>query len=378
MKLRTTTILLACEIFPPDIGGPATYAHDFMEWAQERHPRVQALAFGNTLTVTNMRTISREGNAVWRLLRYFIALLRLSRNTEVIYAMGPLTSGLLSVIAGKLFGARVVIRVPGDRAWETAVMHGSSESFEEFQTKWHRGMVGIKERVQCWALTHAHGVIAQSEMWRGVLIDWGVTPKKIHVIPNPHVYPLITHHDPFDQPTNILAVGRLVPWKRFDDLIHAFSSICSDIPDSKLIIVGAGPEKHFLEHIKEQQTCKHRILIESVTDKYKLMQYWAQASILVLPSSYEGFSNTILESWSAGVPVVASDTAGNRELIREGENGFLFPLHDIQALSHALLRVMKDPILRARIIRNAQSQLVNFDKDIVFNRVYNMLFNNAL
>jgi glycosyltransferase involved in cell wall biosynthesis len=78
--------------------------------------------------------------------------------------------------------------------------------------------------------------------------------------------------------------------------------------------------------------------------------------VAALASEKEGFSNVVLESLAAGLPVVATDVGGNAEAIEEGESGYLVPRGDMRAFAERLARLIADPALRGRMAQRARQR----------------------
>lgn len=119
---------------------------------------------------------------------------------------------------------------------------------------------------------------------------------------------------PKDSSITLLYVGRLISRKNVDKIIKAYDKIKSDYP-IKLIIVGDGPDRKYLESISDS------VLFTGVVDNPE--SYYKKADIFVSPSAYgEGLQGSILEAMSSGLTVVATNTKINKELLGE-ERGFL-------------------------------------------------------
>jgi glycosyltransferase involved in cell wall biosynthesis len=122
------------------------------------------------------------------------------------------------------------------------------------------------------------------------------------------------------------AVGRLWPQKRVKDLIWAADLLKTTRDDAHLLIIGDGPQRGRLERYRDQSLIIERVhFLGERDDVPRLMQHF---DVLWLGSEYEGQSNAILEAMTAGVPVIATDIPGNRDLVIDGETGYLVPLGD--------------------------------------------------
>ena len=143
------------------------------------------------------------------------------------------------------------------------------------------------------------------------------------------------------------AVGRLWPQKRVKDLIWAADLLKSTRDDAHLLIVGDGPQRWRLERYREQNQITDRVhFLGERDDVPRLMPHF---DVLWLGSEYEGQSNAIMEAMAAGVPVIATDIPGNRDLVVPEITGYLVPLgerYEFARLTHALLG---DEPLRRRL-----------------------------
>jgi glycosyltransferase involved in cell wall biosynthesis len=143
------------------------------------------------------------------------------------------------------------------------------------------------------------------------------------------------------------AVGRLWPQKRVKDLIWAADLLKTTRDDTHLLIVGDGPQRQRLERYREQSQITDRVhFLGERDDVPRLMQH---IDVLWLASEYEGQSNAILEAMAAGVPVVATDIAGNRDLVLDGETGYLVPVGDRFEFTRRTHWLLDDAALKQRL-----------------------------
>lgn len=139
----------------------------------------------------------------------------------------------------------------------------------------------------------------------------------------------------------IVAVGRLTEQKGFDTLLYAFQGVAEKIPDYNLTIYGNGPLRDDLLLLSRKLNIQERVeFIDAVPDIWERIK---DAACLVMPSRSEGFPNILLEALALGLPVVATDCPnGPSEMIRNGENGRLVPVDDIEALTEAIHHTLVD------------------------------------
>ncbi len=368
-------IILACEIYPPDIGGPATYARELREQLLLHGYAVTLLTFGDKDKMNNGEAIviDRKKNVFGRSLNYFFTLLRLSKTGGVIYAMGPVASGVLAVLVGKLRRRRVVVRIPGDRAWETHCQSAAvPELFEEFQRRSHKGWVRALEIIERYVVKNASHIVVPSIFLKNVVRGWGAHENRVTVIPNAINAPVSTlpHKE---MQFSILAIGRLVPWKGFSDLIQAFQTVLKSYPHATLTIVGDGPERAHLEQLAQDANVATQTQFTGPVPRENLSRYWQDATIFALPSGYEGFPHLVLEAWAEGVPVVVSDRAGNTGIVRNGENGLVVPYQDSVALSNGMMALLLDAHLRERLRAHGVESLAQFRWERIMDEIIALL-----
>jgi glycosyltransferase involved in cell wall biosynthesis len=143
------------------------------------------------------------------------------------------------------------------------------------------------------------------------------------------------------QPIRLLSVGRLSAEKGLDLLLRAVAELSRDHPQIELVIAGTGPEEAALRRLGAEL---------GLTDKVRYAGYvsdmpslYAGADLVVQSSLTEGLPNVILEAAYLGVPVVATDVGGTREVIEHGVSGWLVPAGSVSALTTGIGRYLDDP-----------------------------------
>ena len=137
------------------------------------------------------------------------------------------------------------------------------------------------------------------------------------------------------------AVGRLWPQKRYKDLIWAADLLKVVRPDTHLLIIGEGPHRWRLERYRAQIEITDRVHFLGLRDD--VPQLLPHFECLWLGSAYEGQSNAVLEAMAAGLPVIATDIPGNRDLVVPQETGYLVPVGDRAAFARWTSVLLDDP-----------------------------------
>jgi glycosyltransferase involved in cell wall biosynthesis len=214
-----------------------------------------------------------------------------------------------------------------------------------------------------WPLAQADLFLACSEHEARELTRLGMPQERIRVVPlwieaeEIRALPARPPEQLFSRPL-ILFIGQLTRRKGADVLLEAIPGVLRRYPAASFAIVSHNPTGwpeieqralalgvrgalHFLGQVSEEE----KVALLRACDVY------------VLPSRYEGFGLPLLEAMACGAPIVASDVPVIHEILRDGENGLLVPRDDPQALAAALLRVLGDPVLRARLVEGGERAL---------------------
>lgn len=147
-------------------------------------------------------------------------------------------------------------------------------------------------------------------------------------------------------------VGRLDPIKRIPDLLHAIKLLDEHV---RLDIFGEGSERKHIETLVRELQLSDRVTLHgAIADSRAALR---QIDLLVLPSAAEGFGLVLIEAMAAGVPVVATNVAGIRDAVRDGETGLLVPPFAPADLAQAIEQLRGDAALRNRLIAQAREDV---------------------
>lgn len=185
---------------------------------------------------------------------------------------------------------------------------------------------------------HLIGITPEIVEW---IVSQGWNPDRVHYIPN---FVNVTPAAPLERSSLgvpegkplLLAMGRLHENKGFDILIRSMKQI----PDTWLLLAGAGPLRDDLGQLAEAEGVADRVRFLGWRDDIPALL--ATADVFVCPSRHEGMGSIILEAWAHGVPIVATASQGPKSLISDGKTGVLTPIDDVGALTQAIRRMLTD------------------------------------
>lgn len=365
------TVLIATGIFPPDIGGPATYSKILLDELPKRRVLVRVLSFGSV----------RRWPKIIKHLVYFFKTLYIARDVNIVFAQDPVSVGLPSLIAAKILGKKFVLKIVGDYAWEQGMQRfGVNDLLDKFLDQKYCWQVEFLRKVQKFVANRASKIIVPSQYLKSVVLRWGVNEKKIFVIYNSfdETEFAISRKEAREKVNlegpALISAGRLVPWKGFEALIEIMPEISEQIPGVKLIIIGDGPDRKKLEEKISDARQGHNIFLTGQISHNDSLTLLKAGDIFILNTAYEGLSHLILEAMQAELPIITTPVGGNKELIKDGENGVLIQYNDKEEIKKAIVDLWYLADVRNRLAQQAKKDIKRFAIENMIDQITEILF----
>ncbi len=166
----------------------------------------------------------------------------------------------------------------------------------------------------------------------------------------------------------VLFVNRLEPRKGFSVLVDAFPPLVEREPEAMLVVCGDGRERASLSRLP--RALRERVVAPGRVPHADLPTYHAASEVFCAPArGNESFGIVLVEAMAAGLPIVASDIAGYREVVRHGREGLLVAPADPEALAGGLAEVLADRDLARRLGRAGEERARSFAWDVVASEV---------
>lgn len=378
-------ITIATGIFPPDIGGPATYVNGLAPELMDRGWEVEVVTYGDDgpePSAFPVRRVSRKPSLPARYASYFRATRAALRgDANLAYVQDPVSAGLPATLAAMSLSKPTVVKIVGDLAWEISRDQSIvNDEVDEFQTKRYGALVETMRRAQRFVVRRASRVITPSHYLKDLVCGWGARAEDVHVIENGIRAKAETrktrdearHNLGLEGGPILITAGRLVPWKGFETVIESMPAILREHPGARLLIVGSGPREASLRALIATLELGDAVELLGSRPSPELAMHLKASDIFVLASTYEGFSHLLLEAMQSELPIVASRAGGNPEIVTDGENGLLVePVpHDVET---ALLRLLADPALRQRLAQSGKARARDFTWESMVSRTASLL-----
>lgn len=192
----------------------------------------------------------------------------------------------------------------------------------------------------------------------------GISQEKILVLPSVYLdFESLQPQPNIPKVYDVLFVGRLAANKGIELILQALQLVKHAYPDVRLGLRGEGALKHKIEHfIREHQLQDNVLFVPRVDDSAAMAQLYQSAKMLVCASTVEGNPRVTIEAMACGVPVLSTPVGIMPQVIRDGENGFLFP-RDAQSLAEKICRLLDTPALQARFSAAGRAAVQQFDAE---------------
>lgn len=365
-------ITIATGLYPPEIGGPATYTAMLEDSLPTHGIEVITVPFG---WVRHYPKFIRHLVFAWKLWRE-------SKGSQVIFALDPVSVGLPALFVAKLRRVSFLLRVPGDYAWEQGQLRfGIQDRLHDFiEKRYSYGfMVSMLCRTESFVAKKATRVIVPGEYMKGLVQKWGVAADKVSVIYSA-LYPLTVDSTRdslraellYSYPT-IVSAGRLVPNKGFPGLIEVFSKLKTHYPEAQLVIIGDGPERDNIEDSVGEFGVVDSVRLVGNLSKDALGASIKAADVFVLNTAHEGLSHQLIEVMDIGVPIVTTAVGGNPELITNGVDGYLVEFDNLAEIEEAVTRVLNHPESQERMVQSARARSKKFTQGSTVNEITYLL-----
>lgn len=354
-------ILIATGIYPPSVGGPATYSKLLNDELPHHDIGVKIVSFDE---VRHLPKIIRH-------VVYFFRLLKRGKKVDIIYAQDPVSVGLPAWLASRLLKKKFILKIVGDYAWEQGKQRfGVDDELDIFATRSEYSFgVRLLKKIQTKVAEAADTIVVPSEYLKKIVTLWGIDDTKIQVVYNAFspIEVISTkeelrrkHHL---QGRVLISAGRLVPWKGFVPLISVMHDLFAKIPDGTLLIAGDGPLKDELDTLIRYHRLQGKVRLMGQLSRDELGELIKASDLFVLNTGYEGLSHMILEVLALGTPVVTTNIGGNPEIIEDGKEGLLVRYNHHHDILEAIEKVLLDENVRNELIAGGVKKVKGYSKE---------------
>ncbi len=320
-------VLVTVGIFPPDIGGPATFVPKISKYFQdELNYEIEILTLSDNKNSNikddfSVRRIDRNLPIIYRWLKTIFTIYKLGKNKDLIFVNGL---GTEATIANIFLKKKIIRKIVGDPVWERAYSKAKiSESFDEFQVKNYGFSISLQKKVRNFSIKKSDIVVTPSQHLKNFILNLGFK-NKIEIINNGVFIPEENTNTFTNDQINITIVSRLVSHKNIEKIIKAISDLNS--PLINLNIIGDGPELNQLQKISLESNNKDNIIFHGKLNRDEINHIFLNSDIYIQASNYEGLPHSLLEAMSYGIPVLCTPVGECKEILGNEDRGYILDL----------------------------------------------------
>jgi len=308
-KVDRKNILLATGIYPPDIGGPATYVSVLQKELPKFGFNMKVLTYGDGEKKDDVYQVSRRQNIVFRYFKYFLEIWKLGKWVDVVYVFDQVSTGIPGAMF-KVFNPskKLVLRIGGDFLWEKAYNNSWTEkSLSDYYKNEKSFIEKVYLKIYNFVFSKSDLIIFTTDWQKNIYLrHFNIEDTKCFVVNNP--FPSVGSRQMNSSffKKELLFAGRLIKLKNLDNLIDAVANV----DDIKLTIIGEGPLREDLESKIKQNNLENVISLFSALSHNELLDKINESSIVVAPAISEVSPNIVLESIKLEKPVIVTKECG--------------------------------------------------------------------
>ena len=373
-------ILITVGIFPPDIGGPASFVPKISKYLINKGHNVKIICLSDKENLTykdevSVIRINRSLPIIFRWFKTIVKIYNVSKKSDLIFVNGL---GTETTIANLFSRKKVMRKIVGDPVWERVYNKKLiDESFDDFQENKHGIFISLQKIIRNWSIKKSNYIITPSQHLKAFIDKIGFD-NKIFVINNGVTIEQQNKVVFQNKIIKLLVVSRLVTQKNIDLIIKSVKTIKDE--DIILNIVGDGSEVNNLKYLVRKYELEEKVNFIGKIESLKLNEYLKDADIFIQASNYEGLPHSILEAINYEIPILSTEVGGCSVLLNKGERGYIIPIPISETgISEGIRKIInnkKEAISKAKVAKEFLNQKYNFNTNAeIYHQTINEMVN---
>ena len=316
-------ILITVGIFPPDIGGPASFVPKIANHLinMDNKVKIICLADEENLLLEDELDVLRIKRSTYLPIRWFKTIsliIKHGRKSDILFVNGL---GVEAAIANLYLRKKIVRKIVGDPVWERFYnKKRTSETFDDFQNLKQNLNVRIQKLIRNWSISSSEVVITPSDHLKEFINRTNPKTEVLKINNGIEITEFKRSKTPLHE-FNILINSRLVVQKNIHLVIEAMDSIKN--LDINLKIIGEGGEFASLEELITNLKIQNRVKMIGKVENNLISEYLKTSNLFIQASDYEGLPHSILEAINYEVPILSTEVGGCKDLLDNGDRGFI-------------------------------------------------------
>ena len=319
-------ILITVGIFPPDIGGPASFVPKIANHLinMDNKVKIICLADEENLLLEDELDVFRIKRSTYLPIRWFKTIsliIKHGRKSDILFVNGL---GVEAAIANLYLRKKIVRKIVGDPVWERFYNKKRTfETFDDFQNLKQNLNVRIQKLIRNWSISSSEVVITPSDHLKEFINRINPKTEVLKINNGIEITEFKRSKTPLHE-FNILINSRLVVQKNIHLVIEAMDSIKN--LDINLNIIGEGGEFASLEELITNLKIQNRVKMIGKVENNLISEFLKTSNLFIQASDYEGLPHSILEAINYEVPILSTEVGGCKDLLDNGDRGFIISL----------------------------------------------------
>ena len=316
-------ILITVGIFPPDIGGPASFVPKIANHLinMDNEVKIICLADEENLLLEDELDVLRIRRSTYLPIRWFKTIsliIKHGRESDILFVNGL---GVEAAIANLYLRKKIVRKIVGDPVWERFYnKKRTSETFDDFQNLKQNLNVRIQKLIRNWSISSSEVVVTPSDHLKEFINRTNPKTEVLKINNGIEITEFKRSKTPLHE-FNILINSRLVVQKNIHLVIEAMDSIKN--LEINLKIIGEGGEFANLEELITNLKIQNRVKMIGKVENNLISEYLKTSNLFIQASDYEGLPHSILEAINYEVPILSTEVGGCKDLLDNGDRGFI-------------------------------------------------------
>ena len=316
-------ILITVGIFPPDVGGPASFVPKITNHLinMDNKVKIICLADEENLMLKHELDVLRIKRSTFlpiRWLKTISLIIKYGKESDILFVNGL---GVEAAIANLYLRKKIVRKIVGDPVWERFYnKKRTSKTFDEFQNINQNLNVRIQKLIRNWSISSSEVVVTPSDHLKKFINITNPKTEVLKINNGIEISEFKKSKTPLHE-FNVLINSRLVLQKNINLVIEAMD--CIKNLNVNLKIIGEGGELPRLEDLITNLKIQDRVKLIGKVENELISEYLKTTNLFVQASDYEGLPHSILEAINYEVPVLSTEVGGCKDLLNNGDRGFI-------------------------------------------------------